>query len=71
MATHWKLSRKRFELKIVFLVKRFYTNKDLITAIERLRAQGRDIKLPMAGRDYGDDNLGHSRIDYRGMVTQE
>ncbi len=44
---------------------------DLIAAIERLRAQGRDIKLLMAGRDYGDDNLGHSRIDYRGMVTQE
>ena len=44
---------------------------DLIAAIRRLRATGRDIKLLMAGRDYGEVSLDHSWIDYRGMVKQE
>jgi glycosyltransferase involved in cell wall biosynthesis len=44
---------------------------DLIAAVERIRAQGRDIKLLMAGRDYGDVSLGLPWIDYRGMVKQE
>ena len=44
---------------------------DLIAAIERLRAQGRDIKLLMAGRDYGDVSLDYPWIDFRGMVNQE
>jgi glycosyltransferase involved in cell wall biosynthesis len=44
---------------------------DLIAAIERLRTEGRDIKLLLAGRDYGDVNLCQSWIDYRGMVAQE
>lgn len=44
---------------------------DLIAAIERLRAQGWDVKLLMAGRDYGDVSLDHPWIDYRGMVKQE
>jgi glycosyltransferase involved in cell wall biosynthesis len=44
---------------------------DLIAAIEHLRAQGRDVKLLMAGRDYGDVSLDHPWIDHRGMVKQE
>ncbi len=43
---------------------------DLIAAIERLRAKGQDIKLLMAGRDYGDVSLDHPWIEYRGMVNQ-
>ena len=43
---------------------------DLIAAIQRLRAQGRDIKLLMAGRDYGEVSLRYPWIDYRGMVEQ-
>jgi glycosyltransferase involved in cell wall biosynthesis len=44
---------------------------DLIAAIELLRTQGRDIKLLLAGRDYGDADLKRSWIDYRGMVSQD
>ena len=44
---------------------------DLIVAIERLRTQGRDVKLLMAGHDYGDVFLDYPWIDYRGMVNQE
>jgi len=44
---------------------------DLIAAIERLRAQGRDIKLLMAGCDLGDVTLDYPWIDFRGMVKQE
>lgn len=44
---------------------------DLIAAIQRLRAQGRDIKLLMAGRDYGEVSLSYPWIDYRGMVEQK
>ena len=43
---------------------------DLIAAIESLRAQGRDVKLLLAGRDYGDADLKRPWIDYRGMVNQ-
>jgi len=44
---------------------------DLIAAVERLRAQGRDVKLLMAGRDFGDVSLNLPWIEYRGMVKQE
>ncbi len=44
---------------------------DLVAAVERLRVQGQDIKLLMAGRDYGDVNLDYPWIDCRGMVEQE
>ena len=44
---------------------------DLVAAVERLRVQGQDIKLLMAGRDYGDVNLDYPWIDCRGMVGQE
>lgn len=44
---------------------------DLIAAVERLRAKGQDIKLLMAGRDYGEVGLDKPWIDYRGMVDQE
>ena len=44
---------------------------DLIAAIHRLRAQGRDIKLLMAGRDYGEVSLSYPWVDYRGMVEQK
>lgn len=43
---------------------------DLIEAIERLRADGQDIKLLMAGRDHGEVSLSYPWIDYRGMVEQ-
>jgi len=44
---------------------------DLIAAIEQLRANGRDIKLLMAGLDLHEVNLDHPWLDYRGMVDQE
>jgi glycosyltransferase involved in cell wall biosynthesis len=44
---------------------------DLIAAIDRLRTQGRDIKLLMAGRKFRDVGLNYPWIDFRGMVKQE
>ncbi|NCF74308.1 MAG: glycosyltransferase [Gammaproteobacteria bacterium] len=44
---------------------------DLIAAIELLRAEDRDVKLLLAGRDYGDADLKRPWIDYRGMVDQD
>ena len=43
---------------------------DLIVAVERLRVNGRNINLLMAGRDHGGVNLRYPWIDYRGMVEQ-
>jgi len=44
---------------------------DLIVAVERLRANGLNIKLLMAGRDHGEVSLRYPWIDYRGMVDKE
>lgn len=44
---------------------------DLIVAIEQLRAKGHDIRLLMAGRNYGEVGLDQPWIDYRGMVHQK
>ena len=44
---------------------------DLIEAIKQLRAKGQDVKLLMAGRDYGEVSLNYPWIDYRGMVEQK
>ena len=44
---------------------------DLIAAVELLRGQERDVKLLLAGRDYGDADLKRPWIDYRGMVDQD
>ena len=44
---------------------------DLIAAVELLRAQDRNVKLLLAGRDYGDADLKRPWIDYRGMVDQD
>ena len=44
---------------------------DLIEAIKRLRTDGQDVKLLLAGRDYGEVSLDYSWIDYRGMVDQK
>lgn len=44
---------------------------DLIAAIKLLRAQDHDIKLLLAGRDYGDADITPSWIDFRGMVDQD
>jgi len=43
---------------------------DLIASIALLRARGQDIKLLLAGRNYGDVSLDQPWIDYRGMVSQ-
>ncbi len=43
---------------------------DLLAAIQRLRAQGRDITLLMAGHDHGEVSLSYPWVDYRGMVSQ-
>lgn len=44
---------------------------DLIEAIKRLRTEGQDVKLLLAGRDYGEVSLDYPWIDYRGMVGQK
>lgn len=44
---------------------------DLIEAIKRLRAKGQDVKLLMAGRDYGEVSMNYPWVDYRGMVEQK
>ena len=43
---------------------------DLTAAIQALRAKGQDIRLLLAGRDFGEVSLSDPWIDYRGMVGQ-
>jgi glycosyltransferase involved in cell wall biosynthesis len=44
---------------------------DLIAAIQLLRAQGQDVRLLLAGHDYGDADITSPWIDFRGMVDQD
>jgi glycosyltransferase involved in cell wall biosynthesis len=44
---------------------------DLIAAVELLRTQGKDVKLLLAGREFGEADLKRPWIDYRGMVGQD
>ncbi len=43
---------------------------DLVEALRLLRAEGEDIKLLLAGRDFAEIGLDCPWIDYRGMVKQ-
>ena len=43
---------------------------DLVEALSLLRAEGEDVKLLLAGRDFGEVGLDYPWVDYRGMVKQ-